>query len=101
MLSQACHIIVTLVILFISSVLVDDGRSIMILSDNIEFQIDHDHHDLEIPHQNNNNDSVHDEEFLGINGSIFSCPSQILFLSASTCETGPRDYPGSIWEPPK
>lgn len=101
MLSIVRHIIITLVIFCISTILVDNGRAIMLLSDTIKIQIDHDHRDLEIPHQHNINGSAHDEELLGLNNTIFSYAYKILFLSTYICETVPQDYAGSIWQPPK
>jgi len=101
MLGKIRHIIITLAILSISLILVDEGRVIMLIHNTIETEFNHDHRDLEIPHQQNFNGSAHDEELLSLSSSTLSHPYKILFLSAHNSDTGPQDYAGLIWQPPK
>jgi hypothetical protein len=101
MLSKVRHIIITLVILCISSILVDDGRAIILLSDTIEIQLDHGHRDLDIPHQNYFNGTAHDEELVGINTPPFSYSYKIHLLSSFIPDMKSQDYAGLIWQPPK
>jgi hypothetical protein len=95
------HIIITLAILGISSILVDEGRAIMLIHNTIEIEFNHDHRDLDIPHQQNFNGSAQDEELLSLNSFTLSHTYKILFLSTHISDTGPQDYAGLIWQPPK
>lgn len=101
MLGKIRHIIISLALLGISSIIVDEGRAIIFIHNTIEIEFHHDHRDLEIPHQHNFNGSTPDEELLSISSSSFSNTYKILFLSTHTSDTGPQDYSGLIWQPPK
>ena len=94
-------ILISLVILFISSVLVDGGRTIMLVSDSTLVHLNHDHQDLEIPHQHKLNGFPHDEEFLNLNSNTFPCSFKRFFLSTLICDIKNQDYASLIWQPPK
>jgi len=95
------QILISLVILFISSILVDGGKTIMLVSDTMQVHLNHDHQDLEIPHQHKLNGSAHDEEFLNLNSTTFPCSYKIFFLSTLICDIKSQDYASLIWQPPK
>jgi hypothetical protein len=95
------QIFLTLIISFISSVLIDGGNTIMFIGNNLQIHLNHDHHsDLEIPHQHSYK-SADDEKLLTLKSFDLSCSSDKLILSPYNSGLKPRDYSGIIWQPPK
>ena len=50
------HIIISLLVIFISFLFIDEGKTILLIGDNIQIHLNHDqNNELEIPHQHNFN----------------------------------------------
>jgi hypothetical protein len=95
------QIFLTLIISFISSVLVDGGKTIMLIGNNLQIHLNNDHHnDLEIPHQHNYK-SGDDDKLVTLKSFDLSCTSNKLIMSPYNSGLKLRDYSGLIWQPPK
>ncbi len=95
------QILVSLLVIFISFLIIDEGRTIMTIGDNIEIHLNHNHNkELEIPHQHNFK-RCDVEKWISLNYFKFSCSSSNLLLFPSYLNKGTEDYTGFVWQPPK
>lgn len=102
MLKKVRQILVTLVILFVSSIVVDEGKTIMLIGHDLQIHLTHGHHnDLQIPHQHGNYKFSDDEKIVNINKLDLSCPYKKFLISPSVFSIVPQDYTSLIWQPPK
>jgi hypothetical protein len=96
------HIIYKLLIILISVVFIDGGRSLVLVSSNIQVLINKEHtSDSEIPHQHNLPDLSNEEKWIESLIFDFSCFN---FKSVSflySLNTDSQEFPDSIWQPPK
>ena len=95
------RIIFKLLIVFISVFFIDGGKSLLLVSDNIQIILNQNHtSDFDIPHQHLTNFSTV-EKWLDSFRFDFSCfdknPVNFLF----TLNSASQDFPDSIWQPPK
>jgi len=96
------HILISLLVIFISFLFVDEGKTILLISNNIQIHLNHNQNsDLEIPHQHNLNKSHDDETWMNSNSFELSYPSEMLFLFPHYLNKRTEDYTGLIWQPPK
>ncbi|MFA5819719.1 MAG: hypothetical protein WC854_10645 [Bacteroidales bacterium] len=96
------RIIFKLLIVLISVFFIDGGKSLLIVSNNIQIIFNQDHtNDFEIPHQHHLTNFSTDEKWLNSFRFDFSCfdknPVNFLF----TLNTASQDFSDSIWQPPK
>lgn len=102
MLNRVRQILVVLTFLFISSIVIDEGKTIMLIGEDLHIHLNHNHHsDLQIPHQHNNNKSPDDEKMMSLNNPDLSCPYKKFFISPFIFSLVPQDYSSLIWQPPK
>jgi hypothetical protein len=97
------RIIISLSIVFISFLLIDGGKTIMLFGTNIQILLSHEHNnDLEIPHQHNLNKFADDEKWIKSNSFELLCSSNkpVLFMHYLN-NINSEDYTGSVWQPPK
>lgn len=96
------YILISLIVFFISFVVIDGGRTVMFTGNNSHITLDHHHgSDRDIPDKHNFAGSHDDEKLIKTNSHevlsitmkpvLFSC-----FLTVCTA-----DYTGSIWQPPR
>jgi hypothetical protein len=96
------QILITLVFLFISSIFVDEGKTILLIGNNLQIHLSIDHHnDREIPHQHNDNKSGDDEKLVSLNLFDLSCFYSEFLKLYCNFDIKLQDFPGSIWQPPK
>jgi hypothetical protein len=96
------RIIFKLLIVLISVFFIDGGKSLLLVSDNIQIIFKQDHtNDFEIPHRHYHTNFSTDEKWLGSIGIDFSCfyKNSVNFIFA--LNTASQDFPDSIWQPPK
>jgi len=102
MLKKVRHILITLVILFISSIVVDEGKTIMLIGEDLIIHLAHGHHnDLQIPHQHVSNKTADDEKLMSSIGFDLSCPHRNHYISLLIFRIIPQDYTSLIWQPPR
>ena len=95
------HLLIKLLVVFISFFFIDGGKTIMVIGNNVQIHLHHyQNSDLEIPHQHNLN--IYDGEkwvksnsFELLYSSTISVPL-FYHLIKST-----EDYAESVWQPPK
>ena len=102
MLKKVRHILITLVILFISSIVVDEGKTIMLIGEDLVIHLTHGHHnDLQIPHQHVSNKSADDEKLMSIDRFDLSGPPENHYILLLIFRIIPQDYSSLIWQPPR
>ncbi|HOW09702.1 MAG TPA: hypothetical protein PLX08_07860 [Bacteroidales bacterium] len=95
-------LLAVLALLFISSIVIDEGKTIMLIGENLHRHLNHnDHCDFEIPQQHKNNKSADDEKMVSINKPDISCPYKKFFIPVFVFSIVAQDYFSLIWEPPK
>jgi hypothetical protein len=95
------HIIINLSVVFISFLFIDEGRTVMLIGDNIQIHLNHDQNkELEFPHQHNFN-RCDDEKWMNLNSFELSCLSENLLIYPCYLNKGTEDYTGLVWQPPK
>jgi len=96
------HILISLLVIFISFLFIDEGKTILLICDSLQIHLNHNQaRDLEIPHQHNLNKSHDDETWMNSNSFELSCSSEMLFLFSNYINKITKDYTGLIWQPPK
>jgi hypothetical protein len=96
------RIIIKLLIVLISVYFIDGGRSLLLVSNNIQIIFAQDHTiDFELPHQHHHVNQSADEKWLGSLRFDFTCinvnPVKFLYSVNSYSQ----EFPDSIWQPPK
>jgi len=95
------HILISLLVVFISFLFIDEGKTILLIGDNIQWHLNHNQKsDLEIPHQHSLNKSD-DEKWMKSNSFELSCSSKKLLLFPHFLNKSTEDYTRLIWQPPK
>ena len=95
------HIIINLLVIFISFLFIDDGKTILLIGNNIQIHFNHDQNkELEIPHQHIFNRSD-DEKWINLNSFEFSGSSEKFFFPPYYLNKRTEDYTGLVWQPPK
>ena len=96
------RILISLPVIFISFLFVDEGKTILLISNNIQIHLNHNQNsDLEIPHQPNINKSHDDEKWISSDSFEPSCSSEKLSVFHFYQNKKTEDYAGLIWQPPK
>lgn len=96
------RVLISLVIIFISFLFVDEGKTILLVADSIQIHLNHNQNsDLEIPHQDNHNKLHNDETWMNSNSFELSFSSERLFIFSCYSNIRTEDYSGIIWQPPK
>jgi hypothetical protein len=96
------HILISLAVIFISFLFIDEGKTLLLIGDNLQIHLNHNQNsDLEIPHQHNLNKSHDDETWMNSNSFELSYSSDRLFLFSNYLNKKTEDYTGLIWQPPK
>lgn len=96
------HILVSLLLVFILFLFVDEGKTILLIGNNIQIHLIHNHtSDLEIPHQHNHNKSHDDETWINSNSFELSCSSEKLSIFLFYQNRKTEDFTGLVWQPPK
>jgi hypothetical protein len=102
MLNKLRQISVTLIIVVISSIFVDEGMTIMLIGESIQIHLKHAHHnDLELPHQHNHIKHADDEKLVNTYKPELKSPDKQFFTSSADFSILPQDFSGLIWQPPK
>lgn len=96
------RILLSLPVIFISFFFMDESGSILLISNDIQVQLNHNLNiEPEVPHQHNFNRSDDDERLMNSDSFEISCPSGKLFLFSHYHKIRTEDYTGLIWQPPK
>jgi hypothetical protein len=95
------HLIVKLLIVFISVLSIDGGRSLLLTGNKIQVLLNHDHNEVEVPHQHQLLSLIDDEKWVETIKFDFSvreqCPFEFLYISKNTSQ----EFTDSIWQPPR
>jgi len=95
------RIIISLVVIFISLLLIDEGKTILLIGDSIQIHLNHNQNsESETPHQHNFNKSD-DEKW--VNSNIFElvCLPEKVILIPYYLSKRTTDYTELVWLPPK
>ena len=96
------HILISLIVVFISFLFVDEGKTILLIGNNIQIHLIHNQAgDTEIPHQHNHNKSHVDETWINSNSFELPCSSEKFALFPFYQNRKTEDFTGLIWQPPK
>jgi hypothetical protein len=96
------HTLIRLLVVFILFIFVDEGKTILLIGNNIQVHLIHNQAGaFEIPHQHNHNKSHDDETWINSNSFELSCLSEKFSLFPSYKNRKTEDFTGLIWEPPK
>jgi hypothetical protein len=99
---KAKRFLISLLVIFISFLFVDEGNTILLFSNSIQVHMNHNQKsELEIPHQHNFNKTDDDEKIMNSNSFELSCISEKLLLFPYYLNKRTEDFPGLIWQPPK
>jgi hypothetical protein len=94
--------IIRLLVVFISCLSIDGGRSVMFVSNNIQILLCDDHPgDYEIPDTQQQASFGVEDKLLKFFRFDFSCSDDTQILYISTFDPRSQDYSCSIWQPPK
>jgi hypothetical protein len=96
------RILISLAVIFISFLFINEGKTILLIGDNIQIHLSHNlNSDLEIPHQHNFNTSHDDGTWMNSDTFELSYLSEKPFLYSNYLNKKAEDYTGLIWQPPK
>jgi len=96
------HILISLIVVFISLLFVDEGKTILLIGNNIQIHLIHNQSgDSEIPHQHNHNKSHVDETWINSNSFELTCSSEKLALFSFYQNRKTKDFTRLIWQPPR
>lgn len=96
------RILISLLVSFISFLFVDEGKAILLITNNIQIHFSHNQNSQsEIPHQHNFNKTDDDEKWMNPNSFKLSYSSEKLLLFPYYLNKRTEDYTGLIWQPPK
>ena len=99
--NEVKYIIIRLLVLVISFLFIDEGKTVFFVADNIQIHLNHDQNkELEVPHQHNIN-RYDDEKWMNSNSFELSCSSEKLLLFSCYPDKRIEDYSGLVWQPPK
>jgi hypothetical protein len=95
------HIIISLFVILISFLTIDEGKTIKQIVNNIQSHLNHNQNkELELPHQHNFN-RPDDEKWMNSDTFEFPCSSVKLLLFSNYLNKFTEDYTGLVWQPPK
>jgi hypothetical protein len=95
-------IIIQVFIVFISFFFIDGGKSLILIGDNIQILMNHEHNiDLEIPHLYNFIKSLDDEKWMNSNSTELSFLYSKHYLFFCYPDRRTIDFTWSVWQPPK
>ncbi len=96
------NILLRLIIVFISVFFIDGGKSLLLVSDNIQIILNQDHtNDFEFPHQHHPANFNTDENWIESFRFDFSCFNNKPVKFLYTLSTPSQEFSDSIWQPPK
>jgi hypothetical protein len=94
-------LIIKLLIVFISIVSIDSGRSLLLTGSKIQVILSHNHNEVEVPHQHQLLSFNDDEKWVETIKIDFSfpqqCPVKFLYISKNPSQ----EFTNSIWQPPR
>ena len=94
--------VITLLVILISLILIDEGRVIMLIGDNIKIHLNHaQNKEIEIPSQYSFNRTDDDVTWISSNSAELSCPSAELLVFSCCSNRRTVDYAGFVWQPPE
>jgi hypothetical protein len=89
-------------IVLISFLCINGGRSMMLFSNNEQIVFTHDPvNDIEIPHQQHFANLADDEKWIGSLNIDFSISQINSVKFRYTVNSSTQEFPDSIWQPPK
>jgi len=94
-------LIIKLLIVFISVLSIDGGRSMLLTGSKIQLILSHNHNEVEVPHQHQFFNLHDDERWIETFKFDFSCLNQCPFKFLFESENPSQEYADSIWQPPK
>jgi hypothetical protein len=95
-------IIFKLLVLVLSLLFTDGGRSFSGLSENVKYILEHDHSsDIEIPHQHHSVNFTTDEKWIDSAEIDLSCGYNSIVKFSFNFNPPSGDFSDSIWQPPK
>jgi hypothetical protein len=95
------HLIIKLLIVLVSVLSIDGGRSLMSSGSKMQILLNHDHNEIEVPHQHQLLSHYEDEKW--VDTSIFDffclelCALELLIKSESTSQ----EFTDPVWQPPR
>ncbi|MGB8492150.1 MAG: hypothetical protein WCE64_13920 [Bacteroidales bacterium] len=96
------HILISLSVVFILFLFIDEGKTIILVANNIQVLLVHNQaSDLEIPHQYNHNKSLDDETWISSNSFELLSSSEKLSVFPYYQIRKTEDFTKLIWQPPK
>lgn len=96
------RILISLFVIFISLFFIDEGKTILLIGNNIQINFNHNqNYELEIPHQHNFNRSDDSEKWMNSDSFELTCSSEKLLLFPYYLNRKTEDYSGLVWQPPK
>jgi hypothetical protein len=94
--------LIKLLIVLISVVFIDGGRSFLLVSSNLQNILNHNPaNDIEIPHQHHIVNFSTDEKFLESFKIEFSCFKNSSIKINLSQDIASQEFSDSIWQPPK
>ena len=94
--------LISLFVILISFLLIDEGKTILLITNNIQIHLEHNpNNELEIPHQHNFNKSDDDEKWMNSNSLELLHSSEKLLFFPIYLNKRTEDYTGLVWQPPK
>jgi hypothetical protein len=95
------YIIISLLAIFISFLIIDEGKTIMLIGNNIQLHLNHNqNNELEIPHLQKLS-TTDDEKCMSLKSFELSFSSVNLLLFPCYLDRRTEGYKGLIWQPPK
>jgi hypothetical protein len=96
------HIIISLLVIFISLLFIDEGKTVLLICDNMPIHLNDDHNkELETPHQHNFSRYADDEKWTNLKSFELSFYPEKLLLFPFYLIKGTVDYKVLVWQPPK
>ena len=96
------HILISLIVVVISFLYVDECKTILLIGNNIQIHLIHNQaDDTEIPHQHNHSKPHVDETWINSNSFELPCSSEKLSLFPFYQNRKTTDFTRLIWQPPK
>jgi hypothetical protein len=94
--------LISLLVIFISFLFVDEGKTILLFSNSIQVHMNHNKNsELEVPHQHNLNKYDDEEKWMKSNSFELLCSFEKPALFHYYLNLSSAEYALSVWQPPK
>jgi hypothetical protein len=95
------HLIIKLLIVLVSVLSIDGGRSLMSAGSKMQILLSHDHNEIEVPHRHQLLSPHEDEKWVDTSIFDFSCLELCALEFLIKSENTSQEFTDPVWQPPR